>query len=163
MESIKRVTFYLGEHEEVHEQRTVQGNVTTVEPIVETVREYVEFDFAFAVAGERGEPPPPTVEPPRPSPRIAEVSDLGPFRTVVRFETEEDTGPGGHYDIVVNFGSSGGTEGPTRAAYEEALEFFDLVEANNPDTDYVRAIIPPHQLPDGTWAYSAQLLVWVPD
>ena len=86
VESIKRATFYLGEHEEVHEQRTVQGNVTTVEPIVETVREYLEFDFAFTVEGERGTPPPPATEPPRPSPKIADVSDLGPFRTIVKYQ-----------------------------------------------------------------------------
>ena len=66
-EAIRSVTFYLGERQVRHERRNVEGGVTNVTPIIETIRHYVRFDFPFGLAGARGEPhPPPT--PPREEP-----------------------------------------------------------------------------------------------
>ena len=63
VEGIKSVTFFLGEREVTHEPRTVRGGVTTIEPVIETIEEYMRFDFSTVVSGARGEPHPPATEP----------------------------------------------------------------------------------------------------
>lgn len=66
-EAIRSVTFSLGEREVRQERRTIEGRVTTVEPVIETIRDYVRLDFPFALEGQRGEPHPPET-PPREEP-----------------------------------------------------------------------------------------------
>ena len=66
-EGIRSVTFYLGEREVRRESRKVAGSVTSIEPVIETIREYVRLDFPFGLAGARGEPHPPET-PPREEP-----------------------------------------------------------------------------------------------
>lgn len=60
-EAIRSVTFYLGEREVRHERRATAGGITGVTPVIETIREYLRFDFPFEPLGSRGTPhPPPT-------------------------------------------------------------------------------------------------------
>lgn len=66
-EAIRSVTFYMGEREVRHERVEAHGRVTNVTPVIETIRDYVRFDFPFERGGARGVPhPPPT--PPRKEP-----------------------------------------------------------------------------------------------
>lgn len=66
-ETIRSVTFYLGEHEVRRESRKISGRVTSVTPVIETIREYVRLDLPLGLAGARGEPHPPET-PPREEP-----------------------------------------------------------------------------------------------
>ena len=66
-EAIRSITFYLGEREVRRERRRIEGRVTTVEPVIETIREYVRLDFPVGLEGQRGEPAPPET-PPREEP-----------------------------------------------------------------------------------------------
>ena len=59
IEGAGSVTFYIGQSEVVHEDRKVRGSVTFIQPTIETIDEYVTFDFDFGVSGFRGEPHPP--------------------------------------------------------------------------------------------------------
>ena len=70
VEGIKSATFFLGEREVVHESREVDGRVTYVETVIETIEEYVKFDFNFEAMGDRGTPHPP---------ETIGIEDLGDF------------------------------------------------------------------------------------
>ena len=59
IEGAGSVTFYIGQSEVVHEDRKVRGSVIFIQPTIETIDEYVTFDFDFGVSGFRGEPHPP--------------------------------------------------------------------------------------------------------
>ncbi len=63
VEGIRSVTFYTGTRDIRHEERTVQGAYTSIEPTIEHRREYLRIAFPFAVARERGDPPPPDTPP----------------------------------------------------------------------------------------------------
>ena len=59
VEGTRSVTFYLGDRQVLHEERNVQGNLTTIQPTVETVKEYLKFHFeVIPEVGARGEPHP---------------------------------------------------------------------------------------------------------
>lgn len=66
-EAIRSVTFYLGEREVRRDRRKIEGRVTSVEPVIETIREYVRLDLPVDLEGARGEPAPPET-PPREEP-----------------------------------------------------------------------------------------------
>ncbi|MGR3593112.1 MAG: hypothetical protein ACU0B9_07355 [Limimaricola soesokkakensis] len=63
VEGIRSVTFYTGTREIRHEERTVQGAYTSIEPTIEHRKEYLRIGFPFAAALERGDPPPPDTPP----------------------------------------------------------------------------------------------------
>ena len=66
-EAIRSVTFCLGERQVRRESRKISGRVTSVMPVIETIRDYVRLDLPIGLAGERGEPHPPET-PPREEP-----------------------------------------------------------------------------------------------
>ena len=59
VEGIRSVTFFLGVREVVHEERSVRGSYTSIQPTIEHVSEYLRFNFPFTTALERGVRPPP--------------------------------------------------------------------------------------------------------
>lgn len=75
VEGIDSVTFYLGERQVETEEREVKYGVTYIQPVVETIEEYLKFDFKFLVAGERGEPHPPETPELEPAKLYEAVSD----------------------------------------------------------------------------------------
>ena len=93
VEGVRSTTFFIGERVTQSESRKVEGGVTLVEPTVETIEEYIRFDFEFTFVGQRGaEPPQPPTGQPRPAPafRIPDSVDLSPFRTIVGIDTPEE-------------------------------------------------------------------------
>lgn len=70
VEGISKTAFALPERVVVHERVEAEGQVTYVQPIVETVAEFLVFNFDLGVAGDRGQPTPP------PTPPLPDYDDL---------------------------------------------------------------------------------------